>query len=437
MKRLVPPDFPAPVRELPTVTVPVDGIYRLDLLTSWRAAMTPPKPDSKCLVNDMNAWAHAIGRATWFGDRYALSAKSFLTDPTVALVDPEGVEAASRACADAVEPLTRYSAGWVRSLDVLRPRGLTNQVTSAIREAQRWSATRVREDMRKGGTPVQETQARLDSFLSRPEVRHARDEQLALNAFATKLGATVLRWQENREADPQRDAVFFAQRQVAITDYGAVPEKTRSAAEQAELRQRAKDFLDPVMERLVAAGKYSPEHLSEAYLRVLTTYTNRLAKGEPLEGSEHTLVLRLGAVRVDEIRRRTGRGRLRSFASDPSGDGRSDDRIEDPAELDDELARLVGLVVDLIRADSALRVDGELCWEAQTAVDLLERTDTDLGALDAVADRVERAWCEARSGRSRSASAKQAATDVMLMLRTFTSRALRIREESSGGDGRR
>lgn len=435
MKQLVPPMFQAPSLDLPDVTIPFGGIHRPELLAMWRDEMVPPKPDSKCLENDMNAWAEAIGKAEWFGDRYAPVIKSFLTNRRVALADPAAVDEAARVCADAVEPLSRYSAGWVRSLDVLRPRGLPNQVASAIREAQRWSATRVRDDMSCGAEAVQETQRRLDGFIAHPETRHAHDQQLALDAFATKLDATVLRWHEKRGTDPKRDAVLVAQRQAAITEYGAVPAKAPSAADQERLRRQAADFLDPVMEELVASGKYSPEYLSEAYLRVLKTYTNRLAKGQPLKGTEHFLVLRLRAVKVDEFRRSSGRGRTVSFSSNQDGEGHSDDRVEDridELDQDDELGRLVADAVELIRADPAQWVDGELYWEAQTAVDLLTGAALELGVADAVIGHVERAWCETRPAHSRSVSAAQAATEVMLMMRTSTNRALRARGEASG-----
>lgn len=429
MKQLVPPVLPEPSDDRLTIVAPESGIDRAAFLKSWRDQMRLPKPDSKCLANDMNAWSTAVIGAEWFSRRYSPTARALLAKPKVVVADYRIIDEAEIVCGELVEPLSRYSAGWVKSLAVFRPGGLSNPVTSAIREAQRYGATRVRVGMTRGDDPVLRSAASADDFLRRPQTRHRCDQQTALDGFVSKLGETILRAGNRPQgsgSDDQTELMRCQQRR-AIEEYGAAQRIALTDEQREANRQQAVAFLDPVLNDLVKQHRYQQKYLSQAYESVLRTYLNRLASGRQLDGTEHFLRLRLTAVRIDEWRSQQAKRKRESpFVMNQDGAGHSDDRMDLPPDADSAgLDDLVTRTIELINTDPRQQLNNQLSWEAAMAIELLSGKALELENVDEVTAYIEKAWRERRPTHGRSVAAAQAAMDVMLLLRTATNRAMR------------
>ncbi|MFT4127078.1 MAG: hypothetical protein QM662_12730 [Gordonia sp. (in: high G+C Gram-positive bacteria)] len=394
--------------------------------------MHPPLPDSKALGGELLSFSGTLGQRSWVGQQYSPTAALILGRPSVPIADPATVVEVIRAITDVVDPLSRYTAGWCDSLAALRPPRLRNPVATAVREAQRSGVRAVRRDMTGGPAPVHRTATSVHQFLAHPQARHRHDEMIALNAFVTKVARLVA---DGRTGSTllTRDELQILTRLSAelIEAAGATPARPPTEDQLAEYRRIARAVLDRVVREQFTGAKYPREYLSEAYARVLTTYVNRLARGQSLDGTDFYLRLRLRAVEIDEWRREVRRGRHES-ASGPAERGPADtENTGDTATDDGALRTILTTAISIIATDPAHTVDGRLSWEAAMAISLLEN-HRDHGRHPNPVETVIAAWDAQRPTTSRSPSARAAAMAVQLLMRTAINLATRRHDENPG-----
>ncbi len=388
--------------------------------------MREPLPDGKVLGDELRAWAGALGAKSWVPQRYSPTAAVLARNRRVRVADPVLVGGFGDMCRETIAPLGYYSAGWCTSLAPLAPSGLRKPIGTAVREARRVAARRVRGAMVEASPPVHESFDTVDAFVQNPTVRAYEDEKVALDAFVTAVarlldtgvaGATVL--------TPADTTLLAELGERVVNDFGATPAEPLTAARRVELREIAVEFARRVVDEQFTGKELAEEHMSEAFERVVTTYVNRLHRGKTLEGTEFYLRLRLDAVRIDEWRRNSARhrheGRL-ILDGDPDG-GRADDRIEaDPTPSTTGSGDLVAEAAKIISEDKSHRIDGRLYWEARTAIRLLT-TDLDVGTQGDLRRVISDLWCSEQPVDARSGSSGAAEMDVLLTLQTASRRA--------------
>lgn len=434
MERLVPPEIPPPDRTLAELDpiVPAGGITRNDVLAQYRRAMREPLPESKTLTGALRGWSGALATRQWFGGRYTPTGALVMRSPKVCLDDADTTHSVVTACVEVVEPLSRYTAGWCDSLDSLSPKGLGNPVGTAVREARRFAEQRVRAAMTEQEPTVHDSWESVAAFVAEPSTRHMVDEQIALNAFVTKIVLLIDKGVTGKHTLTEAETGLLGELgDQIINELGAVPDEPVTPERLAELRAQAIEFLERVVAERFAGARYKHDHMPEAFERVVTTYINRLRVGKPLEGTEFYLKLRLGAVRVDEWRRldRLRRKERDLVAGDDPDSGRAGDRIEDSTAPSSsiEAGDLLGSARAKIAADPSNRDGGTLSWEAKMALSILDGgsdteqmpTQRDLRAF--VADR----WNTEQPNDSRSSSGQAAAMHVLLLMETAVNQARR------------
>ncbi|MGW0039416.1 hypothetical protein [Gordonia sp. NPDC003376] len=447
LERLVPPAvMPRDAPPLPvTVVMPPEGIGRDDILAGYRSVMPEPLPDGKPLKNEMHAWSGAVGAMPWCAGRYSATAAQVLRSPRILVGDRATVDRIVDVCGAAVDPLSRYSAGWCGSVAPLVPRGMRGRLGGAIRNARRAIPCRIRRAMTGAPPTVHTSPEDLEGFLDDPTARHDDDAQVALDTFVTQIDVLVERGRIGEEvlSESERSLLLELAEQV-IDELGAVREERLTAERVAELRPAAVEFLERVLKDQFADRRCRADHMSEAFERVVTTYVNRLHQGKSLAGTEYYLRMRLAAVRVDEWRREEVRRRhtTRFVAGADVGSARADDRVED-GTAPDALSSVVGgggylgIVLGNIDDNDLYRVGGEPCWEARVARDLLSirgLTVLDAGPGEPVAE-VLRRWGSERPTTARSPSPEAAAMAVQLIIRTAIDHVRRMIGDT--GDSRR
>ncbi len=431
MSRLAPPDIsgdPGPGADFLPV-VPPEGIDRVGYMSQYRRAIRSPISDMHTLTGELHGWCGALGRKAWFGERYCATSALMARSRQVRIADAETIANFGEACHDAVAPLSRYTAGWFTSLADVTPVGLRKPIGVAVREARRAAARSVRRSL--AATPaVHESFATVRDFALGPGKRTDADEVIALDTFATAIAKLVHRGFTGDHVLTDADRADLADLgDRVMTEFGAVPDEPLSDRRRDELRGVAVEFLNRVIAERFGNRAFDPDHLAEAYERVVTTYVNRLHAGKALEGTEFYLLVRLDAVRIDEWRRGTIRRRRQTHlvTGDDQGSARADDRLEDTtAPSDSGPDDLLRVAATLIGQDRASRVDGELCWEARTAMALLTAgLDLD-GSQQVLRETISGRWQAEQPGDSRSQASSAAEMTVLLMMQTAVTRARRV-----------
>ena len=149
MERLEPPVIPAPEPppSIERFIVGPEGIGRNELLKQWRGHMVMPRPTAGKLPDELHGWAGKLGACDWFGPAYHPSLTVFMRKQRLPIADRAILAAGLAACADLVEPLSRYSVDWCDTLMVLNPVGWPKDVLLAVREGARKAPGTVRESM--------------------------------------------------------------------------------------------------------------------------------------------------------------------------------------------------------------------------------------------------------------------------------------------------
>lgn len=409
MNQLTPPLVRRGAPPAKALSIPAGGIQRNVVLAWWRTGMAEPLPDSKALTDELRAWSSALARRGWFAERCGPTPALLLRSPKIRSDQVADWNSVAHACADLIEPLSRYSAGWCNSLGELRPAGLTAPVATGIREHQRQACRVVRTEM-CAPDGVIETDSAATGFIENSRPRHDIDADTALSVYARGLRRIIGEGRAHSHALGGVEAWVLAQHlDQVVTDFG-VDLRTEPTAEELERHaSAATTFLRPIVEQHYArVGERGVDNLAEAYARVHKTYVNRLAKGLPLEGTEGYLALRMKAVAIDARRRE-----YRRVHSEQAAWAEGHDAEPDP--LDDG-SSVVAAAARVLDSESA-------CWEVRIAQQILTGhfagDVTDSMVLRA---SIESHWTNDQPSDSRSASSTAAAMDVLLLMRSAIGR---------------
>jgi hypothetical protein len=330
------------------------------------------------------------------------------------------------ACTDHVDPLSRYTAGWSISLESLRPTGMKNDLLTPIREGERIAARKVRASMVNGGGVIESSES-AERFHQDPSHRHQTDEKVVLRTYLAELrkiltAGTVGR--SKRRPLDESEETLVADLFGDVADASGIVIDDGPDEDTIDLyRQRATEFLNRLVRERFRLDKGNRELVSEAYVRLHTSYVNRQRFGKPLEGTEHWLHLRLDAVRADKARRlgeQSGTELPLQLNDDPDT-YRSDDRTDDPATAaaSSDHGAVMRAAAEHLRTNLSLWVGSDLIWEAATAALLLSGSDESRPSSPAkLKSYLVGKWDEEKPDHSRSPSAAAAATYTVLLMRT-------------------
>lgn len=139
--------------------------------------------DQKTLDRELNAWSSGLSRTDWV-DRYGPRTAELLRQSNIATGDLAAWHDVSGVVASFVEPLARYSSGWVKSVEALRPR-VPADVGRAIREMGRRAVVPIRRDLI--ADDVIATQQAAIAFVLEQEPWHATHTRIVLDEYLTRL----------------------------------------------------------------------------------------------------------------------------------------------------------------------------------------------------------------------------------------------------------
>lgn len=377
MEHLEPPVIPAPEPppSIDRFIVGPEGIGRNELLKQWRGQMTMPRPTAGKLPDELHGWAGKLGVCDWFGPAYHPSLTVFMRKQRLPIADRTTLTAALAACADLIEPLSRYSVGWCDTLMVLNPVGWPKDVLLAVREGARKAPGAVRELMVTDG--VIATRGTAGDFVHDQSRRHDKDTRASLEVYLHNLRRIQLTGTGIPRSLTEDEKAALSERfSSLVSDYGVAPAEVPSAEELAELRRLAREFLDAIIDKQVVEKERNSALAGEAYERVLTTYVNRLAKGAPLAGTEWMFRSRIEDVRKDEYIRdckKLEHEERLTHRDDPDDPGTRDNAVvvEQPGQTGPSDTMVAA--ADIVRSDPAARFPGggELYWEAALAIEFL------------------------------------------------------------------
>lgn len=410
MNRLAPPPIRRGAPPAEALSIPAGGVQRNEVLAWWRTGMVEPLPDGKALTDELRAWSGALARRGWFAERYGPTPALLLRSPKVRSDHVEDWNTVAQTCADLIEPLSRYSAGWCNSLGELRPAGLAAPVATGIREHQRQACRVVRNDMCAPGEVI-ETEDAAKDFVEEPVPRYEIDAATAVSVYARGLRRILdERRSQSHVLDGGEAQLLAGHLDRVISEFGVDLPAGPTAEEMERHVDDATAFLRPILENHYArAGGRDADHLAEAYARVHKTYVNRLAKGLPLEGTEGYLALRMKAVAIDAWRRERRRTRSEQEAWVEGNDAGS-------GPVDDDGSSVVAAAARLLDSESK-------CWEVQIAQQILTgHFAGDITDSPALRATIESHWTNDQPPDSRSSSAGAAAMDVLLLMRSAIGR---------------
>jgi hypothetical protein len=405
------------------IVLPPEGQRRDVALKQWLQRMPPPKPGTKELDGELKSWAGTVGKRKWVAERYGPTAALLLRSRSVDSADPEQWAAVFVACAELIEPLSRYTAGWSDSVHTTQPQGLPARISTPLREIARRVPKAVRVSMaRENADAVIATADSADDFIDHPHRRHPQDARTAVLTYGVKVRALLTsglpgsRDVRERAAERIRDHLAAL---LSELDVDLPPEPT--GAERTAADQEAFRFLDRIVATKFAnLNEADPryEHFAEAHTSLLTTYRNRLLAGLSLEGTENYIHLRLRSVKIDTWRRKSREGPHENLDRGATNAAAVSDPV--PTESNAHVEQ-VRRAARSIAADPTLRTPaGEPYWEARTAAGIL------LGAIalnvDDLKNEIAAIWDEQAPVDSRSRSAGQAAQDVRLIMKAALER---------------
>lgn len=162
-------------------------VTRNDLLMAWRDATARPMPESKSYSDQLKSWSGQVGRRPWAGDLHP-TAPTLLTRAQMASAEADGWNAVSALCAELIDPLSRYTAGWAVSLLNYRVKPLPHKVIDVVRTLIRKVPPVVQAAMLDPADDVLATEATVRAFLADQSSRHATDGQTALDCYTRHLG---------------------------------------------------------------------------------------------------------------------------------------------------------------------------------------------------------------------------------------------------------
>lgn len=411
MNRLAPPPMRRGVPPAESLSIPIGGIQRNAMLTWWRNGMAEPLPDGKALTDELRAWSGALARRGWFAESYGPTPALLLRSPRVRSDQAADWNTVAQTCADLIEPLSRYTAGWCNSLGELRPAGLAAPVATGIREHQRQACRVVRGEM-CAPDGVIETEPTATDFVADPAPRHDIDTASAVSVYARGLRRILGEGRAQTHILDEAEAQLLTQHlDRVIADFGVELAAEPTAEEMARHAGDATAFLQPIIEGHYArAGGRDADNLAEAYARVHKTYVNRLAKGLPLEGTEGYLALRIKAVTIDAWRREHRRTAGERAAWEEGHDA-------PPGPLDDGGHSVVAAAARELASENG-------CWEVRIAQQILtSQFAGDVTDSAALRSTIESHWMNEQPSDSRSASAAAAAMGVLLLMRSAIGRA--------------
>ncbi|HMS75894.1 hypothetical protein [Gordonia sp. (in: high G+C Gram-positive bacteria)] len=431
MERLEPPVIPAPEPppSIDRFIVGPEGIGRNELLKQWRGQMTMPRPTAGKLPDELHGWAGKLGACDWFGPAYYPSLTVFMRKQRLPVADRATLTAGLAACADLVEPLSRYSVGWCDTLMVLNPVGWPKDVLLAVREGARKAPGAVRELMVVDG--VIATQNSAGDFVRDQTRRHRQDTRTSLQAYLHHLRRIRLTGNGiPRELADDEKATLSERFSSLVRDYGVEPADELSENELAELRRLAKEFLDAIIDKQVVERERNSPLAGEAYERVLTTYVNRLSKGMTLAGTEWMFRSRIEDARKDKYIRHSKQLEHETPLTqrdDPDDSGTRDNAVAVAPPAQAEPTDMMSIAADFVRTDPAARLSssGELCWEASLAIDFLLGRTTSASGPRLFRREIQSLWSPDIAAECRFSTAAGAAGYVAALIEGAVNRAIR------------
>ncbi|WP_345314418.1 hypothetical protein [Gordonia alkaliphila] len=427
-----PPVVPVLVEHAAEVdlVIPLEGIGRNAILTAYFRSMPKPMPDRKIVKEHLLSWAGKLGAAKWFRDEYPRTG-TILRDRNVRVQEPQTAQVIE-LCAEYIDPLARYSAGWVNSLAALKPSGLRRDVSNALRDASRLAAGAVRTAMANPPS-VQASAASLTSFLEDQSGRHEADEQTALNAYVTKLVSVLGDGHGYGVTLSPEESEAVAKHRDMLTELGA----RDTAVDEATLR-KLRSEIKKALEAVVESDARLQRHpdVGIAFESILTTCVNHRLNGRAVR-----------AIRPSDFLRRI-KGRGVSALKMREGELPDEERVAGPSlgvPGEPGAAQIVGLgdllalaIADL-DSDEELRLGDALCWEAEFVrsellAELGGEHHGDVGRkLFRV--RTREAWTAEQPKNSRNRAAAAAVIDCEALMRGLIARAQRrLLEEQEGGE---
>lgn len=420
------PNWVAPLWWAPPPKPP--AISRPALVAAWVTRAAAPKPPKKEFADEMKGWSGVLGStAQWVPVVYTALA-AFLARVNRVVDEPEGWLAVSRLYAAYVDPLARFTAGYVAAAHQQRPRGLPNALGDNVKCYALAVAPAVRAAMAGAPGPdgtggVVESEAAARAFVQDPERHYETYRTVAMRHYATILRAKVVVFQDNPEV-----CRAFAERIVTLAHFGAPPPPVISAADE--------QYIDGLLAALVHADPdlRADPSLSEAYLRARKTLLRWKSQGRQLHNAT-LLYTKLRSARLDERAAQQAIG-IHEISMSTSALARYAETAWSAAELlhiedADVLSRAAAA---LARYPAYLPGTQEDCWEKTVAVALLSRT---IGATTSreLRDVVERTWRDERvtAGRAVSTTAESASKLVEALLFLALSRSTQTGD--LGGSG--
>ncbi|MFC0316054.1 hypothetical protein ACFQNE_11560 [Gordonia phosphorivorans] len=436
MARLSPPFVPDAAHRRVDVTldVPREGLRRNQILAAYYLAMPEPLPERGTVPRHLKSWSGHLGGTQWYRTEFPQTAILF-ADPAVNAL-PEEAAAAVTACNTYVDPLTRYTAGWVGSLAVLIPPDVRGPARTGLREVGRFAAGQVVRAM-AAASGVLESRGVLEGFIADPSPRHETDERTALDAYLTRIAQWVRDIEGGLVAPLTPEGVTalngFAK---ALERLGAM-DTSIDAALVAAYREKARAALTQIIRE--NPDLLADDYLARAFQSVITTYVNKLVKGEPVDQIGASYVRkRIESKRLDDERSTRRQG----DSIDEERPTSAPNLLADPGDPTREIItddRVLEVAIRFLDADPKLRTEaGGLCWEAEQvraefASELIE-VDRDNSNKRKFTPRVREAWKQQRPSNARSTSAIAASMDCEILLRTTLKRAQLDLENTYGGD---
>lgn len=436
MGRLSPPVVPDAAQRRVDITleIPQEGIRRNEILAAYYPAMVGPLPDKKSVQDFLKSWAGRLSQAQWYRDTYPQTAIIF-SDPSVPAL-PENAARVLQACNDHVDPLARYSAGWVDSLKELEPKGIRGRLSRALRDVGRYAAGQVVRAM-AAEPGVRSSDEALEGFICDQSVRHDANEATALDAYLTKLAQVVAAGRGYGTVLTPADVQALNEYAEILNRLGA-EDTALDDATVAEYHRKARLALEVIVRedhRLL-----NDDYLAVAFESLMTTYVNKLVNGESVDDFGPRIVWkRIKSRKTDEASKTMKEGE--SLDDDrPTAAPRVLTVPGDPTNALISVVRVIETAVGYLDADKDLRTDdGALCWEAEMVraefLSELKEDDRSNVKKRKFTPRVREAWTQQRPTNARSTSAVAAVMDCEMLLRTTLNRAqLDLENEFGGGD---
>ncbi|MXP20186.1 hypothetical protein GIY30_02220 [Gordonia sp. HNM0687] len=208
------------------------AISRNALLRLWyvEVARGVEVTDPKTFVRELQAWSGNLARVDWVVDGFAPAVPELLRRATEPRDDVDGWCEVSAVVAAYVDPLSRYTSGWARSVASLRPT-VPASVGHAIREMGRRAVVPIRRELTDSDMIV--TRSGVDDFVQNQRSRHQTHSRIALHEYRSRLQKYLTGLRLKNDPDDGNLRTVLAEHYLDLAEKlrsaGGVPDRTKVA----------------------------------------------------------------------------------------------------------------------------------------------------------------------------------------------------------------